>query len=462
MRTVEKQIEIVYPSQTNFVVEATFTWDHDVTLVYRGNITKTIKAGEHLQVANSCFRPGGTKITAQISSGSYPVGLSACKCATIEMYDVGWENADSWNLYEGATAHLKARIEIDGNGYLVPMGSFKVYEVETVHEVTTLTCYDAMKAADVLCPAAMQGEHDYKALWALAAKQLELTAETLDLQYNALATVDSKHTIRQVIEAIALACGGNAVVSGDALYVRQITSAANVTLTHWINPVEAAKTPVEVTGVRVKKTFASDGEEHTYFCGAAGYVVELNDDNLWLGIEGPIGSITVAAEAAAGSLYAQLKEKPIYKFSGDLPADPRLDIFDKVIIKDITGREYPSIITDYTFVFSGKTSVGNNVESESSYNTSGAGQTGSGGGSGGGSSIDIDSELSTTSTNPVQNKVVTAALTSKAGTEVATQSTAGLMSAADKAKLDGMSSGGGSASVTYMSADEMQAIWDAN
>lgn len=379
MRTVESQITSVYPSQTNFVVEATFTWDHDVTLVYYGSTTVTLKAGEHLPVDGACFRPGGTKITAQISSGSYPVGLSACKCATIEMYDGGWQNVDNRNLYEGATVHLKADIEIDGNGYMVPMGSFKVYEVETVHEVTTLTCYDAMKEADVLCPTEMQGEHNYIELWRLAATRLGLTASAIDsdLGYNALATVDAQHTIRQVIEAIALACGGNAVVSGDALYVRPITSTADVTLTQWINQLEVASTPVEVTGVRVKKTSAYDGQERTYFYGAGGYVIELNDDNLWLGIEGPSGSITVAAEAVAETVYEQLKNKPIYKFSGDLPADPRLDIFDKVIVKDLNGREYPSIITEYTFVFSGKTSIGNSVESSSSYNTSDSGPSGS-------------------------------------------------------------------------------------
>ena len=377
MRTVESQITSVYPSQTNFVVEASFTWDHDITFERNGE-TVTLKAGQYLQVDRQSFRPGGTKISAQTSSGSYPVGLSVCKCATIEMYDIGWSTPDYWSLYEGATAHLKAAITIDGIERMVDMGHFKVYEVETVHEVTTLTCYDAMKAADVLCPAAMQGEHSYPELWQLAAQQLGLTAGPLDLQYNALATVDAKHTIRQVIEAIVLACGGNAVVSGNTLFARLVPSAADVTLAQWINPLEVAKTPVEVTGVRVKKTLADDGQEHTYFSGSGGYVIELNDDNLWLGIEGPVGSVTVAAEAVAETVYEQLKNKPIYKFSGDLPADPRLDIFDKVIVKDINGREYPSIITDYTFVFSGKTSVGNSVESGSSYNTSDGGASGSG------------------------------------------------------------------------------------
>lgn len=79
---------------------------------------------------------------------------------------------------------------------------------------------------------------------------------------------------------------------------------------------------------------------------------------------------------------------------------------------------------------------------------------------GGGASIIVDSTLSLTSTNPVENKVIAAALAGKASTAPATQSAAGLMSAADKTKLDALAAGGGG--VTYMSADEMQAIWDAN
>lgn len=59
-------------------------------------------------------------------------------------------------------------------------------------------------------------------------------------------------------------------------------------------------------------------------------------------------------------------------------------------------------------------------------------------GSGG---VDVDNALSATSTNPVQNKVVTSALTKKAGTAVATKSANGLMSAADKKKLDGIADG---------------------
>lgn len=90
-----------------------------------------------------------------------------------------------------------------------------------------------------------------------------------------------------------------------------------------------------------------------------------------------------------------------------------------------------------------------------------SGGSGSSGGSAAASGgwVDVDSALSTTSTNPVQNKVVTAALARKAGTATATRSSAGLMSAADKTKLDALAEGGG---VTYMSADEMQAIWDTN
>ena len=55
--------------------------------------------------------------------------------------------------------------------------------------------------------------------------------------------------------------------------------------------------------------------------------------------------------------------------------------------------------------------------------------------------VDVDNALSATSTNPVQNKVVTEAINTKAGKSAATQSAAGLMSAADKAKLDGIAAG---------------------
>jgi hypothetical protein len=55
--------------------------------------------------------------------------------------------------------------------------------------------------------------------------------------------------------------------------------------------------------------------------------------------------------------------------------------------------------------------------------------------------VDVDNALSATSTNPVQNKVVTAALTGKAGTAVGTTSANGLMSKADKTKLNGIAAG---------------------
>lgn len=53
----------------------------------------------------------------------------------------------------------------------------------------------------------------------------------------------------------------------------------------------------------------------------------------------------------------------------------------------------------------------------------------------------VDAALDAGSANPVQNKAVKAALDGKAGTAVATTSANGLMSAADKTKLDGVEAG---------------------
>ena len=53
----------------------------------------------------------------------------------------------------------------------------------------------------------------------------------------------------------------------------------------------------------------------------------------------------------------------------------------------------------------------------------------------------VDDAMSATSTNPVQNKVVKAALDGKAGKDVAKASANGLMSSTDKVKLDGIEDG---------------------
>lgn len=53
----------------------------------------------------------------------------------------------------------------------------------------------------------------------------------------------------------------------------------------------------------------------------------------------------------------------------------------------------------------------------------------------------VDSSLSASSANPVQNKVINTALAGKASTSVATTSANGLMSSADKTKLNGIATG---------------------
>ena len=59
----------------------------------------------------------------------------------------------------------------------------------------------------------------------------------------------------------------------------------------------------------------------------------------------------------------------------------------------------------------------------------------------GATKITVDTTLSSSSTNPVQNKVIKTELDKKAGTAVATTNTNGLMSADDKTKLNGIATG---------------------
>lgn len=59
----------------------------------------------------------------------------------------------------------------------------------------------------------------------------------------------------------------------------------------------------------------------------------------------------------------------------------------------------------------------------------------------GANKTDVDSSLSGESIRPVQNRVITTALANKAGTAEATTKMKGLMSASDKTKLDGIATG---------------------
>lgn len=59
----------------------------------------------------------------------------------------------------------------------------------------------------------------------------------------------------------------------------------------------------------------------------------------------------------------------------------------------------------------------------------------------GATKITVDTSISSTSTNPVQNKIIKMELDKKAGTAVATTNANGLMSAADKTKLNGIATG---------------------
>lgn len=62
-------------------------------------------------------------------------------------------------------------------------------------------------------------------------------------------------------------------------------------------------------------------------------------------------------------------------------------------------------------------------------------------GGGSGSNVTVDNVLSSTSTNPVQNKVIKSELDKKASTDVATTSANGLMSKDDKVKMDSIATG---------------------
>ena len=138
----------------------------------------------------------------------------------------------------------------------------------------------------------------------------------------------------------------------------------------------------------------------------------------------------VAPEEPTPDVYTEILEsvRGAYNIANDVRADADAGKFNgKPGPKGDPGEGVPT---------GGATGQVLTKASDADYDTEW--RTPSGGGSG---NITVDAALSGTSTNPVQNKVIKAALDGKAGTGVATPSANGLMPAADKIKLDGVEDG---------------------
>lgn len=384
-----------------------------------------------------------------IEGGSMPIGNCVSKTCTLSL-----KTSDKYTAQDFAGAHMVLTISAVQNGSDVeivgaPGGYYFVEAVAIESGKIKLEC------SDLMCKANKYYTYDVEFktnagvstttffdLWKSVLIQMGIVAgDAPDIGYNVEGLAElsdliltntysfgvhnrlknGKWTCREILEFIAMACIGNvAIFPGySAVYINSLlyyNSAGEYKLygrtlkNNWISFTDGAEaTPI--TGVKCVVSTDANGNDIT----PIEYHSDTYSDKYVLDVTGnPLIAGADVPTTALNTLYGYINSLPLHGFSGKFMAFPLLEHGDYVSATylDASGADVnvKTFITSFEFDPNGVTNIACDVETSAEN-----GQTFSGGSTSpaGGTTLDIDNELNSESTNPVQNKVIKAALDKK-------------------------------------------------
>lgn len=384
-----------------------------------------------------------------IEGGSMPIGNCVSKTCTLSL-----KTSDKYTAQDFAGAHMVLTISAVQNGSDVeivgaPGGYYFVEAVAIESGKIKLEC------SDLMCKANKYYTYDVEFktnagvstttffdLWKSVLIQMGIVAgDAPDIGYNAEGLAElsdliltntysfgvhnrlknGKWTCREILEFIAMACIGNvAIFPGySAVYINSLlyyNSAGEYKLygrtlkNNWFSFTDGAEaTPI--TGVKCVVSTDANGNNIT----PIEYHSDTYSDKYVLDVTGnPLIAGADVPTTALNTLYGYINSLPLHGFSGEFMAFPLLEYGDYVSATylDASGADVnvKTFITSFEFDPNGVTNIACDVETSAEN-----GQTFSGGSTSpaGGTTLDIDNELNSESTNPVQNKVIKAALDKK-------------------------------------------------
>ena len=384
-----------------------------------------------------------------IEGGSMPIGNCVSKTCTLSL-----KTSNKYTAQDFAGAHMVLTISAVQNGSDVeivgaPGGYYFVEAVAIESGKIKLEC------SDLMCKANKYYTYDVEFktnagvstttffdLWKSVLIQMGIVAgDAPDIGYNAEGLAElsdliltntysfgvhnrlknGKWTCREILEFIAMACIGNvAIFPGySAVYINSLlyyNSAGEYKLygrtlkNNWFSFTDGAEaTPI--TGVKCVVSTDANGNNIT----PIEYHSDTYSDKYVLDVTGnPLIAGADVPTTALNTLYGYINSLPLHGFSGKFMAFPLLEYGDYVSATylDASGADVnvKTFITSFEFDPNGVTNIACDVETSAEN-----GQTFSGGSTSpaGGTTLDIDNELNSESTNPVQNKVIKAALDKK-------------------------------------------------
>ncbi len=323
---------------------------------FRCRASVTLADGSSLSLTENDFTVSGNRVaTGCGNTSAFPVGNAAGRTCYLEL--VNHDGRFNSIPFQGSKFVLSLVFPLSDGEEIIRMGSFTVTDPETKGHTVIITAHDDMHKADVeyvptitfpntLLNLAFDVCHVCGIQFSLGS-----VAQLPDITIN---TAPTEYTCRQILGALAMIVGGNAVISGryDQLYFLRVP--VNETSHHTIRysdffSVSADAEEIAITGVSAKVTDVVDGNVETRIVlqGEEGYVISF-DNPLWAGYE---------EEILSERLGPLLIGKSFTRFDGELPADPRIEFMDRVAYQSEDGSEHFSFVTDLDFSFLGATDV---------------------------------------------------------------------------------------------------------
>lgn len=291
-----------------------------------------------------------TALAFGADSNTLPIGAAVGRSLTLELInDSGqWEGRD----WYGATVHMVLSYDDEEIDTEISLPDFTVTEPpKNYGAFVTVTCLDNMHLADKPYETALAYPTTIGAVWREACRNCGLTSGIVSqpiFRQSIETAIPGDYTYRQVFGFIAALAGGNACIDGHdqiTIQVWAIPSAAttdeHLAIDRWVSLTPAIN-DVTITGISA----VVDNTE--YLAGTAGYVLRITDNPLLTA-----GNVSEFLE----NILSVVGGKPFRPYTAETFFDPAVEFGDAIILTDVDGSTYYSVVTSVAWPLGGRTSL---------------------------------------------------------------------------------------------------------
>ena len=302
----------------------------------------------------------GTGWSVDAGTSTLPIGAVVGRSFTLSLIN----DQGQWNNYDFFGCTIDLTLDY-GDGCTVTVKDLTVTEPpSTLGTVITMTALDNAWRLDKPYTTALAYPASIRAVYQEICSNCGIGSKTTthDIFNRSISTAfDTSLTCRQVLGEIAAAAAANIRISADGkleivdIKVPTATSKAGaVDIDEWISLTQALH-DVTITGVQTRTE-----DDQAVLVGSEGYVIEIDDSVILAGQE----------QAILTSIYSKIGGLTLRKFSGSAYNYPVVELFDPIVVTDITGTEYYSMVGSVNWKLGGGTDIACEIDTPMSVGSS--------------------------------------------------------------------------------------------